>query len=287
MIRVLIVDDHRLFRQGLISLLEDAPDIQVVGEAGDGPTAIRLACERSPDVILMDIHMPGMSGIEATRAILQQCPRVRILMLTVSEEDEDLFEAVRAGARGYVLKNVDADDLVKAIQHVYQGEAALSPHMAARLMAGFREGGRHSQAAAASLDRLTDRERDLLRLVAQGATNREIAEQLVLSERTVKTHVHHILEKLGVENRAQAAALAVQYGLVPPPRGKARPDLTERELEILRLLAKGATNQEIAHTLGISEHTVKTHVHHILEKLGAGNRAEAAAYAVQLGLLSP
>ncbi len=218
MIRVFLADDHRLFRQGLISLLQDEPDIEVVGEATDGPTAVHLVCTLKPDVVLMDVHMPGLSGTEATRAILQQCPETAILMLTVSEDDEDLFDAVRAGARGYLLKNVDAEDLVEAIRCVARGEAVLSPPMTARLMAGFRATER--QAFPPRTAGLTPREHEILRLLAQGATNREIARALHISEHTVKTHVHHILEKLGVENRAQAAALAVRWGLVDSPPGE-------------------------------------------------------------------
>ncbi|MDQ7028926.1 MAG: LuxR family transcriptional regulator [Ardenticatenia bacterium] len=286
MIRVFLADDHRLFRQGVASLLEDAPDIEVVGEADDGLMAVHCVCELVPDVVLMDVHMPGINGTEATRVILRKCPRVRVLMLTVSEQDEDLFEAVRAGAHGYLLKNVDADELVAAIRQVHRGEAVLSPSMTARLMSGFREAERRPPAN--DVLPLTERELDILHLLAQGATNREIARALVLSEHTVKTHVHHILEKLGAENRAQAVAQAVHLGLISSSTNTShRAELTERELEILRLLAQGATNREIARVLAISEHTVKTHVHHILEKLGAENRAQATAYALQQRLIPP
>jgi DNA-binding NarL/FixJ family response regulator len=212
-IRVLIADDHTLFRQGLISLLSAEPDIEVVGEAANGERAVELTHRLRPDVVLMDIHMRGgLSGVEATRHIVAGHPDTRVVILTVSDQDEDLFEAVRAGAQGYLLKDVDADDLVDAIYRAHAGEAMLSPAVAARLMAGFREADRRVMPDIKSV--LTERELEVLRHMAVGATNREIAEALVISEHTVKSHVRHILEKLGVENRAQAAALAVQQGLV-------------------------------------------------------------------------
>lgn len=214
MIRVLVADDHRLFRQGIRSLLEEADDIQIVGEAKDGLEAVQKADVLEPDVVLMDVHMPAASGTEATQQILATHSDVRIIMLTVSEEDDDLFAAVRAGAVGYLLKNVDVDELVDAIHRAYAGEAMLSPVMAAKLMREFRAAEPEQRVGPAPDELLTNRERDVLRELATGATNREIAEQLMISTHTVKTHVRHILKKLDVENRAQAAAYAAQHDLI-------------------------------------------------------------------------
>lgn len=213
MIRVFIADDHLLFRQGLISLLEAEPDLEIVGEASDGLAAVRQIRALAPDVVLMDVHMPHLTGTEAARMLLGEGSDLSIIMLTVSEDDEDLFEAVRAGACGYLVKNIGADDLIAAIRRAHAGEAMLSPAMAAKLMQGFREA---DQRAPSSFDEvLTDREHQVLAELTTGATNREIAERLFISEHTVKTHVRHILNKLGLENRAQAAACAVRHGLVP------------------------------------------------------------------------
>lgn len=219
MIRVLVADDHRLFRQGISSLLDEEENVTVVGEAEHGRMALRKIDRLKPDVVLMDVHMPQSaggtpvaSGAEVTRQVLAEHPDVKIIMLTVSEDDADLFAAVRAGAVGYLLKNVDVDELVDAIHRAYAGEAMLSPVMAAKLLREFREV--EQRAVPAPEDVLTGRERDVLRELATGATNREIAERLTISTHTVKTHVRHILKKLDVENRAQAAAYAAQHDLL-------------------------------------------------------------------------
>jgi two-component system nitrate/nitrite response regulator NarL len=201
-ISLLIVDDHTLFRQGLVSLLLGEPGFRVAGEAASGEEALRLAAELQPDVVLMDVKMPGMDGVETTRCLLERMPQIRVLMLTVSEEDESLFAAIQAGARGYILKNADADDLLSAIRSVHAGEAAISPPMAARLFQALRTGALPTTALASAL---TEREQAVARLLAQGASNRQIAETLVITENTVKTHVRNILKKLELHSRGQVA----------------------------------------------------------------------------------
>jgi two-component system nitrate/nitrite response regulator NarL len=213
MIRVFVADDHRLFRQALISLLSEIPDLEVVGDAANGRAAVDEILELAPDVVLMDIHMPGLSGTEAARTVSEARPDVAVIVLTVSETDEDLLDAVRAGARGYLLKNADAEELVEAIRRVRAGEAIVTPAMTGKLLAGFRDADR--RALPAVEDVLTPRERQVLAHLSTGATNREIATALVISEHTVKTHVRHILRKLEVANRAEAAAYATRHGLAP------------------------------------------------------------------------
>lgn len=211
-IRLLIVDDHTLFRQGLVSLLQDESDFQVVGEAASGEEALSMARQLQPDVVLMDVTMPGMGGIETTRRLLTLMPHARVLMLTVSEEDEDLFAAIQAGARGYILKNADADELLDAIRRVHTGEAMLSPSVTLRVLEVLRKG---VPLALPDLP-LTRREQEVLALLAQGASNRQIAETLMVSENTVKTHVRHILEKLGLRSRGEVIAYARQFNLIAP-----------------------------------------------------------------------
>jgi DNA-binding NarL/FixJ family response regulator len=211
-IRLLIVDNHTLFRQGLVSLLGGEPDFQVIGEAANGEEALRLIQKLQPDVVLMDVKMPGMDGVEATRRLLETMPHARVLMLTVSEDEESLFAAIQAGARGYILKNADADELLQAIQRVHAGEAMISPAMTLRLFQTLRGGG---VPLSSSSSPLTSREQDVFQLLAQGASNRQIAETLTITENTVKTHVRNILEKLELHSRSEVAAYARRFNLIP------------------------------------------------------------------------
>jgi len=206
MIRILLADDHTLLRQGLRRILAEDPGLSVVGEAADGLEAVARARALVPDVVLMDVQMPGLNGIEATRQIRKVCPQTRIIMLTVSDKDADLFGALKAGARGYLLKNAEAQQVLEAIHHVAAGEAILPPTLAARVLDEF-------VAPAEKAEALTEQEIAVLRLVAQGLSNNEIAARLVLSENTIKTHIRHILEKLHLRSRAEAAAYAVRAGL--------------------------------------------------------------------------
>jgi len=194
-------------RQGLRTLLELEPGMTVVGEAADGATGVRLALEHRPDVILMDVQMPGMNGVEATAALCAAWPAARVIILTTFDRDDYVFQAIRAGAMGYLLKDAPATDLIRTIHRVAAGDAFIQPEIASRTL---RELLRPKQAP---LEPLSDREREVLVLLAQGAANREIADRLVISEGTVKNHVSSILSKLQAENRTQAAELARRYGL--------------------------------------------------------------------------
>ena len=216
--RVLVVDDHALFRKGVASLLRDAEGFTVVGEARDGREAVAKAQALTPDVVLMDIYMPGMDGLEAARRIKQALPSVRIIVLTVSEEDRDLFEALKAGAHAYLLKSVEPEELFRTLHGIVRGEAFLTPSMAAKLLEEFarQSGGGAGEASAA---RVSAREREVLELLTRGAVNKEIAAALRISENTVKNHLKSIMEKLHAENRVQVVAYALRRGLVraPPP----------------------------------------------------------------------
>jgi DNA-binding NarL/FixJ family response regulator len=210
-IRVLIADDHTLFRDGLRALLASIADIEVVGEAASGRETLRLAIENQPDVILMDIQMPDLNGIEATRQILRTSPHVGIIILTMFQDDDTVFAAMRAGARGYVLKGADQAVLLRAVRAVANGESLFSPEIAARLMQFFA-----SLAPAARpelFSELTEREREILSFIADGQTNAEIAEKLVISMKTVRNHVSNIFSKLQVADRAQAVIRAREAGL--------------------------------------------------------------------------
>jgi DNA-binding NarL/FixJ family response regulator len=209
-VRLLIADDHAVVRQGLRLFLAWDPDLDVVGEASDGVEAVRLAKELEPDVVLMDLLMPGMDGIAATAAIRRELPDTEVVALTSVVEDASVVDAVRAGAIGYLLKDTDADELRRAIKAAAAGQVQLAPEAAARLMREVR--------APASPEALTAREIDVLRLVAAGKANKEIAAALGIGDKTVKFHVGNILAKLGVQSRTQAALHAVQIGLVAAPQ---------------------------------------------------------------------
>jgi DNA-binding NarL/FixJ family response regulator len=212
-IRVLICDDHALFRRGLTMVLETEDDIEVVAEAEDGAEAVTKADEMIPDVVLMDVRMPRMSGISATRLIAQALPATRILMLTVSDDEEDLYEAVKAGATGYLLKEISIEEVASAIRSVMTGQSLISPSMASKLLSEFNNLAKQAEQRA-NVPRLTDRELQVLRLVAQGLSNREVAEQLEISENTVKNHVRNILEKLHLHSRMEAVVYAVREKLL-------------------------------------------------------------------------
>ena len=209
-IRVLIADDHPIFRDGMRGLLESVPDTEVVGEASSGEEAIALAAALQPDVILMDLKMPGCNGIEATRRILATSPHIGVLVVTMFEDDDSVFAAMRAGARGYVLKDMDDDEIARAILAVGHGEAIFSPALAARMVTFFAA---RPAGPAAAFPALTDSERGVLRLMAQGVNNQAIAQRLGLSPKTVRNYVSSILGKLQVADRAQAIVRARQAGL--------------------------------------------------------------------------
>ncbi|TAM48046.1 MAG: response regulator transcription factor [Gammaproteobacteria bacterium] len=213
-IRVLLVDDHTLFRSGIKALLQKQPGIEVVGEAGDGLEGVKRAKSLKPDVVLLDLHMPGISGREAVQLIVEEAPEAHVMMLTVSEDAKDLLDTLRAGAQGYLLKNIDANFLIDAVRRAAEGEAVMSAQMTAKLMQNVRD-AQHPAPAAADHERLTPREREILVFLTKGASNKEIARALDLAESTVKIHIQGILKKLGMTSRVQAAVYAVEHDLVP------------------------------------------------------------------------
>ena len=210
-ITVLLVDDHKVVRQGVRAFLQAQADIAVVAEADSGETAVTLAAEHAPDVVLMDLVMPGMDGVAATRAVKAQSPRTQIIMLTSYHQDEHIFPAIRAGALSYLLKDIEPAALADAVRQAAQGEAVLHPRVAARVVQELH-GSR--QETTNIFTELSDRELEVLRLIADGANNSSIAEQLVISEKTVKSHVSNILSKLHLADRTQAAVLAWREGVV-------------------------------------------------------------------------
>jgi len=212
-LRILLVDDHLLFRKGLRALLLGHENLEVIGEAGDGLEALEKARELMPDLILMDIGMPGCDGVEATRRIKEEMPHITVVMLTVSDSDEDLFEAIKSGARGYLLKNLEPDDLFEMLDGISGGEAPISGKMAAKILEEFSLQAQQQSLAAITRNGLTAREVEVLKLVAQGATNREIASALFITENTVRNHLKNILAKLHLKNRIQAAVYAARKGL--------------------------------------------------------------------------
>jgi two-component system NarL family response regulator len=217
-IRVLLVDDHALFRRGVAGVLAREQDFEVVGEAGDGAEGLRKARALRPDLVLMDIHMPGTDGVQAAREIVRSLPTTRVVMLTVSEEDRDLFEAIKGGAHGYLLKTVTPETLCASLRGVFRGEAPVSGATAARILKELAERTEQARPSPAG-ERLTAREEEVLRLLASGLTNKEIGTRLGIAENTVKNHLKSILAKLHLDNRVQAAAVAIRRSLGPeaPP----------------------------------------------------------------------
>ena len=217
MIRLLVADDDALVRSGLTTLLRAEPDIEVVGEAADGIEAVRRACELDPDVVLMDVRMPKMDGLEATRALVARSPeRPRVLVVTTFEHDEYVYDALRAGASGFVLKRVQPEELAQAVRIVASGESLVFPALTRRLVERHAARVDPSDRRALLIAQLTEREAETLRLVARGWSNQEIADELVVAVHTVKTHVARVLAKLEVRDRTQAVVLAYETGFVQP-----------------------------------------------------------------------
>lgn len=209
-ITVLLVDDHKVVREGVRAFLQSQPDIEVVAEASSGETAVALATEHAPDVVLMDLIMPGMDGVEATRLVKQTSPRTQLIILTSYHQDEHIFPAIRAGALSYLLKDVETAVLVDAVRKAAKGEAVLHPQVAARVVQELHGGQKSSN----PYTELSNREMDVLLLIAEGQTNSQIAESLVISEKTVKSHVSNILSKLHLGDRTQAAVFAWREGII-------------------------------------------------------------------------
>ena len=228
MIKVLVVDDHDLFRRGLIDVLDEESDMQVIGEARNGQEAITQVEELSPDLVFMDLNMPGQGGIETTAYLTQKWPDMKVLVLTVSEEAADLYSALKVGARGYVLKISNPQEIIDALRQVHQGWVVVSPAMAPRFLSELGEPA--NQGAAPTMEglapgetQLTMREQEILRLVARGFTNANIVDELLVSENTVKTHIKNILGKLQMKNRSEAASYASRVGLTQFTEADRRP----------------------------------------------------------------
>jgi two-component system NarL family response regulator len=214
-LRVLVCDDHALFRRGLEMVLSQEEDLELVGEASDGVEVVAKAQELMPDVILMDVRMPKKSGIEAAGEIKDMLPHVKILMLTISDEEADLYEAIKAGASGYLLKEIPIEEVADAIRSVWAGQSRISPSMASKLLTEFAAISKASdEKPQMPAPKLTDREMEVLRLVAQGMNNRDIARTLYISENTVKNHIRNILDKLGLHSRSEAVLYAVRESLI-------------------------------------------------------------------------
>ena len=213
-LRVLIADDHALFRRGLEMVLEKESDIEVVGEAVDGNDAVEKAQELMPDVVLMDVRMPKHSGIEATGRIKELLPHVKIMMLTISDEEADLYESIKAGASGYLLKEISTEEVADAIRSVVAGHSRISPAMASKLLTEFAAMTKRTERQELPPPRLTDRELEVLKLVARGLNNRDIAKELYISENTVKNHIRNILEKLQLHSRMEAVIYAVKENIL-------------------------------------------------------------------------
>ncbi len=230
-VRILLADDHALFREGLTGLLNAQPDFNVVGQASDGLEVLVMARQLKPDLILMDIAMPGADGVEATAQIRAELPQTIIVMLTVRDEDEKLFEAIKSGAQGYLLKSIRSRDLISLLRGAVQGQAAITPALGGRMLEEFRRLSRQApQVPDEPITALTPREQDVLALVSEGASDQQIAEQLTISIHTVKSHMRNILSKLHLSHRHEAARFALQEGLIrpaphtPPTANKSTPD---------------------------------------------------------------
>jgi DNA-binding NarL/FixJ family response regulator len=215
-LRVLICDDHQLFRRGLRMVLEDEHDIEVVAEAGDGDEVVQLARDHAPDVVVLDVRMPGRSGIDAAREIRAEQPGARILVLTISDDEDDLYEAIKAGANGYLLKEISIDEIGDAVRQIHAGQSLISPAMATKLLDEFTAMVRKDEQPKEEVPqpRLTPREMEVLQHIAKGMNNRDIAEALFISENTVKNHVRNILEKLHLRSRMEAVIYAVRENLL-------------------------------------------------------------------------
>ncbi len=214
-IKVLVVDDHALFRRGLQMVLAQEPDIEVIGEAGDGSEAVTKAEQTTPDIVLMDVRMPRRGGIDACTAIHESVPSAKIIMLTISDEEADLYDAIKAGAMGYLLKEISIEEVASAIRAVHGGQSLISPSMASKLLTEFASMIKKTDdRQQVPTPRLTDREMEVLKLVAKGLNNRDIAKQLFISENTVKNHIRNILEKLQLHSRMEAVVYAVREKLL-------------------------------------------------------------------------
>lgn len=272
-IRVVIADDHPVVRDGLSALLASVPSMVVAGVAATGREAVQAAVTLRPDVLVMDIQMPELTGIAAAGEITRLVQDVAVLMLTMFDDDDSVFAAMRAGARGYVLKGAQQDEIVRAIQSVAAGEAIFGPGIARRVLGLVSA----PQPADVPFEALTSREREVLDLIAAGVGNTEIARRMSIAPKTVASHVSAIFSKLQVADRSQAIALQ-------PAQLK---DLTARELDVLRLVARGLANAEIAAELVVEESTIKTHVSRILLKLGLRDRVQAVVIAYEVGFIRP
>ncbi len=213
-IRLIVVDDHPVVRKGIVAMLETEDNLEVIAECSDGQEAVREYAQQKPDVILMDLVMPGMNGIDAIKEIKNIDSAARILVLTSFTSNEQVFAAIEAGATGYLLKDSDPENLVRSIEQVYHGESSLHPLIARKLLNEFTQ---HSNKDKNSIDTLTDREKEVLRYIAQGLSNQDISDKMVVSKATVHTHVSNILSKLQLANRTQAALFAIREGFVPFP----------------------------------------------------------------------
>ncbi len=213
-IRVLVADDHTIVRKGLCALLDGDKEIEVVGDAENGREAIKKVEQVQPDIVLMDITMPGLNGLETTRQLKKRHPKTKILILTMHDNEEYIFETLRAGASGYLVKRTAPEELISAIHAVNRGESFLSPSISKRVIAGYIRVGQSEQEEDEAFEKLTDREREVLQLIAEGRVNREIAELLHISIKTVETHRSHIMEKLNIRNIAELTQYAIRKGLI-------------------------------------------------------------------------